>query len=374
MIIIEESNTFTIHSNEIKTHEKLPKGFYTVCFSKMTGFYLKKENNFVINEKLYGSATQKAENIVKSFTVFNRNCGVILSGKKGIGKTLCAKQICINAYNLGYPILIIDEAYGGLTTFINSIQQEVVILFDEFDKTFGYRDEDKNIDIQNELLPLIDGAFTSKKLYIVTCNNIYRLNDFLLNRPGRFHYHIRFKQLDNNDIEEYLKDRLNPLYYSEIPTVLTFASIVPITYDCLRAICFELNCGKKFREFIGDLNILNTEDYEYKVSLVYNDKTTEYFNNKCMSVGEDCVISDSLYTKDLKLYVGNLSYNTKDITSKNSILFIDKSKLSFTFNENINEKLPKKAKESIISRKNDMKNVSGIIFELKEHDNYNFVF
>lgn len=95
MIIIEESNTFTIHSNEIKTHEKLPKGFYTVCFSKMMGFYLKKENNFVINEKLYGSATQKAENIVKSFTVFNRNCGVILSGKKGIGKTLCAKQICI---------------------------------------------------------------------------------------------------------------------------------------------------------------------------------------------------------------------------------------------------------------------------------------
>lgn len=373
MIVIEESNIFTVHSNEIKTHEKLPKGFYTVCFSKMTGFYLKKENDFVINEKLYGSVTQKAENIVKSFTVFNRNCGVILSGKKGIGKTLCAKQICINAYNLGYPVLIVDAAYGGLTAFINSIQQEAIVLFDEFDKTFAYRDEDKNIDIQNELLPLFDGAFTSKKLFIVTCNNIYQLNDFLLNRPGRFHYHIRFKQLGNNDVEEYLKDCLNPLYYSEIPTVLAFANIIPITYDCLRAICFELNCGKKFKEFIDDLNILNNEDQKYKVSLIYNDKTTEYLNDRLVSMGEDYEVRDSFYTKDLKFVVGTLYYNTKDIISKNGILFIDKSKLNFIFNKP-NENLPKEAKESINSRENDMKNISGIIFELKTHDNYNFVF
>ena len=40
------------------------------------------------------------------------------------------------------------------------------------------------------MLSLFDGLDNGKKLFVITCNEVERLNAYLLNRPGRFHYHF----------------------------------------------------------------------------------------------------------------------------------------------------------------------------------------
>ena len=124
-----------------------------------------------------------------------------------------------------------------------------MILFDEFDKTFSSPYE------QNDLLSLFDGTSRNKKLFVITCNNLDSLSSFLVNRPGRFHYHICFKYPTSEDIVKYLKDKLDEKYWGEIPKVVKRATAIKTNYDTLRAIAYELQQGWSFEEAIEDLNI-----------------------------------------------------------------------------------------------------------------------
>lgn len=189
-----------------------------------------------------------------------------MSGDKGIGKSLFAKMLCQKATENGYPVIIVDEAHRGIARFIESIEQECVVLFDEFDKIFRTNKEN---DVQAKLLSLFDGTAGGKKMYIVTCNELRGLNDYIVNRPGRFHYHFRFEYPSATDIREYLEDKLEKQYYGEIEKVIEFAGRINLNYDCLRVIAFELNQGTAFAEAITELNILNVDLEEYDVYLYY---------------------------------------------------------------------------------------------------------
>ena len=200
-----------------------------------------------------------------SFEGFSRSLGVILSGDKGIGKPLFAKKLCEAAVSIGYPVVIVDACLPGIARFIESIEQECVVLFDEFDKTFR---SNRDNDDQAALLSLFDGTSGGKKLFVVTCNELYGLNNYIVNRPGRFHYHFRFDYPAPEDIREYLTDKLAPEHHGQIDKVIEFSRKISLNYDCLRAISFELSTGASFADAIADLNIMTTEDEEYKVHLV----------------------------------------------------------------------------------------------------------
>lgn len=82
--------------------------------------------------------TAKVNKILNSFQHFNRNLGVLLSGDKGIGKSLFVKLLALKAMEQGIPVITINNGYDGLTTFIDSIRQEVLIIFDEFNKNYHF--------------------------------------------------------------------------------------------------------------------------------------------------------------------------------------------------------------------------------------------
>ena len=60
-------------------------------------------------------------------------------------------------------------------------------------------------------------------MYIVTCNELRGLNDYIVNRPGRFHYHFRFEYPTAEAIREYLVDKIEKQFYGEIEKVIEFA-------------------------------------------------------------------------------------------------------------------------------------------------------
>ena len=259
MRAINSGNDYRVYDNSVKLFNGLPAQIYGIRFDPMKGYSLCKYSDIAINEKVYGVHEAKVNKALGSFKAFNRSLGIILSGDKGIGKSLFAKMLCNKAVEEGYPVIICDADYPGLAHFIDSIDQECVVFFDEFDKTFKTNEMSSNNDAQAAMLSLFDGVSMNKKLFCITCNDTSGLNNFLINRPGRFHYHFRFNYPNKEEIEDYLKDHIAEDKYVEIEKVIDFARKVQLNYDCLRAISYELSLCDTFEEAISDLNIVKPD-------------------------------------------------------------------------------------------------------------------
>ena len=271
MNVVHSGDTFQIYGDALKTYDKLPLGTYEVCFHKMMGFFLTSHSDLVVNEeKIYGSSPAKVEKVLRGFQAVDRNFGVILSGRKGIGKSLFARQLAIRAKNYDLPLIIVSAYYPGIADFISSIEQEVIVLFDEFEKTFA---DQEHCNPQEDMLPLFDGIDNGKKLFIITCNEVHKLNSYLINRPGRFHYHFILGNPNPDEIKEYMTDKLNPEYHHLIKKLIGFSMNVDLTYDVLRAIAFELNMGYSFEDTLMDLNISKEGTPQYNIRVEFADGT-----------------------------------------------------------------------------------------------------
>ena len=278
MNVVHSGNQFQIYGDALKTYEKLPLGTYEVNFHKMMGFFLTSHSELVVNEeKIYGSTPSKVEKVLRGFQAVDRNFGVILSGRKGIGKSLFARQLAIRAKDYGLPLILVPTYYPGIADFISSIEQEVIVLCDEFEKTFASQE---NSNPQEEMLPLFDGIDNGKKLFIITCNELHKLNSYLLNRPGRFLYHFVLGNPNPDVIKEYLSDKLKPEYHHLIKKLIGFSLNVDLTYDVLRAIAFELNMGYSFEETLMDLNISKEGTPKFNIRVEFSDGSYRTVNGQ----------------------------------------------------------------------------------------------
>lgn len=303
MKVINVGNHYEIYDDTLQTFDHLPAAFYEVGFSEMSGFYLSRHHDIAVTEKVYGKHLAKADKVLRSFSNTHRNLGVILSGKKGIGKSMFAKLLSIKAVKSGLPVILVERFIPGVASYLESIEQECVVMFDEYDKTFGgVKQEDGKAGAQTEMLGLFDGMAQGKKLFVITCNELSRLSDYLVNRPGRFHYHIRFDCPSEEEVREYLVDAMDEAYHKEIDKVVAFSKKVDLNYDCLRAIAFELNNGEPFETAILDMNIVNTDTVKYNVELRYAG------GYKLTEKNEDIDLFD--YEDDIYISFTDEHYNT----------------------------------------------------------------
>ena len=267
MNIVNAGSRFQVYGEDVKTFRKLPVGSYNVDFHKMMGFFLTERSDLTVTEeKIYGSSEYKVQKVMQSYYLSDRNFGVLLSGQKGIGKSLFVRLVAQAAIEHKYPVLVVSSAIPGLAEFISSIEQECVGVFDEFEKTFAKQDD---WNPQDEMLSLFDGIDGGHKLFIVTCNKLEDLSQYMLNRPGRFHYHFTMTAPTQEEVHDYLWDKLDPDYRDAIKDVVNLAGVIDMPYDYLRAIAFELNQGYDLKEVMSDLNItrVNSMRFDVKVYL-----------------------------------------------------------------------------------------------------------
>lgn len=267
MNIIRMGEVYRVFDNGIEVSKELKAGTYEVGFSMQQGFYLSSVRLPDVGKmKVYGRMNDRIEKVMRSFSLVDRNLGVILSGAKGIGKSLFAKLVSFRAVASGLPVILVNEYFSGLPQFLTSIEQRCVVLFDEFDKNFfnASRDTENPTAVQDSFLTLFDGVYASNKLFVITANDLNKLSEFLINRPGRFRYHIRFAYPDEREIREFLEDQLGEqVAKKEIDDVVKFATVVPLSYDCLTAIAAELNMSDSFAESLEVLNIINVTGKHY---------------------------------------------------------------------------------------------------------------
>lgn len=270
MNIVSAGGRFQIFGEDVKTYRELPIGCYDVCFHPMKGFWLQTRDDLIVNEeKIYGTQARKVNKVFDAYNTSKRNLGIILSGPKGIGKSLFARTLTEVSLKNSLPIVVVAQYFPGIADFLASIKQRAVVLFDEFEKTFAPNKE--HGDPQVEMLPLFDGIDIGQKLFVITCNDYRKLNEFLLNRPGRFHYHFTMTTPSSDEIREYLGDKLDAKYHSVIEEVTRFAAQTDLTYDTLRAIAFELNRGYSIKETLADLNIMKIDIIRYNVEVEFSD-------------------------------------------------------------------------------------------------------
>lgn len=172
-------------------YDLIPGKVYDLSYDRFSGEDIFKENGDLnFPGKLY---TSKRDDFFKKrvLTYFNNSftntTGVMLAGVKGTGKTICAKVL---ARDSNLPIIVVDPIYpeSRLIKFFKQIKSSVCILFDEVDKSF---DTDKMLDF-------LDGIQkTSKKLVIMTCNNLSKVSEYLQDRCSRIRYLRKYTPEDN---------------------------------------------------------------------------------------------------------------------------------------------------------------------------------
>lgn len=263
---MRSGSRFNVSTKEaMDLHDQLPVGTYTVKFDKMSNcFYLEAIDNFEIKGKIYGDTRRNTDRILNTFNDRTASTGVMLTGEKGSGKTLLAKMLSVTAAQKGIPTIVINEPWcgEGFNSFMQMIEQPTVILFDEFEKVYDREDQEK-------MLTLLDGVYPSKKLFVLTCNDKWRVDGHMRNRPGRVYYMLEFKGLEQDFIIEYCDDNLKNK--NNIAGVCKIATLFDqFNFDMLKAMVEEMN---RYNETAQEtMKILNTRpefsgEAKYKISL-----------------------------------------------------------------------------------------------------------
>lgn len=262
MSIINFGTNYMILGEDAKVIDKLPIATYRVNFSMDSGYSLNKvESDFTIKntQKVFGNREPKVEMIEKAFLSSDSSIGVLLTGEKGIGKTLFARMVSTNMARQGIPTVIVDGNSIGkvssLSRYLDTLPSNIMIMFDEYEKVF-----DK--DMQSDMLGLFDGMSNSKRLYVITANDKYKLSNYIKGRPGRFLFDIQFNFLSEQEVEEYVTYFIPDITKNELGFARNLATIYSINYDILNALVRMHKIGYKFADSIESLNLGLSDDYE----------------------------------------------------------------------------------------------------------------
>ena len=266
---LKSGNTYRVSKKEaLDLREKLPAGNYVIKKNEMTGeLYLEAIDKFEIKGKVYGDTVKRADRILYAFNDRPATTGVMLTGEKGSGKTLLAKMLSVKGYDQEIPTIVINQPWCGeaFNAFIQSIEQPVIVVFDEYEKVYDEQE-------QEMMLTLLDGVYPTKKLFVLTCNDKWRVNQHMRNRPGRIFYSLEYKGLDADFIREYCMDNLKAKEH--IDRIVGIAGTFDqFNFDMLKALVEEIN---RFNETPQEaMTMLNTKpeygsESRFKIKLMVN--------------------------------------------------------------------------------------------------------
>lgn len=268
-------NFYPVAERALEVVPELPTGTYTLKHDIEQGFFFEPISSFDLPPKLYGDINRNTDRILETFQSRENSTGVLLSGEKGSGKTLLAKNLSNEAAKrYGIITVVIGSPFTGesFNTLIQNIRQPAVILFDEFEKTYSTDGPAGNL--QESLLTLLDGVYPTKKLFILTTNDRYRIDSHMQNRPGRLFYSIEYNGIDGEFVREYCEDNLNNK--AHINSVVNASALFyRFNFDMLKAIVEEMN---RYNEDVKDaMRILNARPEgrglrDYHVRLFVNEK------------------------------------------------------------------------------------------------------
>lgn len=251
---------------------KLTENTYQLSFDPdQNSFYLTPIEDFTLPAKIYGNNNSYSDTILDTFMDSREGkiTSVVLSGLKGSGKTLTAKQISIKAAAKGIPTIVVSSPFtgNGFINFLTHISAPFILFIDEFEKVYSTQEA------LNNLLTLLDGTMQAHMLCVMTMNSTLD-NDrfqFFKNRPGRVYYNIYYPSCTPEIIREYLEENLQDK--SQLERVINFTyRFRAFTLDLLSVLVNEINLHptRTINEHVAILNVKPDADltgsyYDYGI-------------------------------------------------------------------------------------------------------------
>lgn len=177
--------------------------------------------------------------------------GVMLSGLKGSGKTVMAKEI---ANKCGLPIINIDKNIRpwALKNIVERLgNTSVCFLFDELDKILDNYDD-------SALLQILDGVDTKgKHMILFTCNDTSEISEYLIDRCSRIRYWREFDEISPSLIMEVLSDKLENKKFVKPLTDFIKDNFCICSFDNIVSFVKEVNNypNSSFEELFEDMNL-----------------------------------------------------------------------------------------------------------------------
>lgn len=271
MHILKEKNRYYFY-NALTIEKQLESKEYLFNFDENGNCWLEDIEDFKTPSKVYDISTSLREQIKLSYKTNNKNLGVLLTGNKGMGKSLTAKLIC---KEMGVPVIVINKQIPQSVNFVkffNDIKQDFVLFVDEFEKLFKEKgdseDKETSYHRQEIFLSFMDGVLTNehKILFLLTTNDT--VNEFFINRPSRIKFLVEYSELPEELFNLITNDKLkNKELRSDLEDNV---SLINLNIDLLISIIDDINLfNKPFSEF-KDIYNYKFEQYKYEVSRVVN--------------------------------------------------------------------------------------------------------
>jgi hypothetical protein len=238
-------------------HHKLPVGIHKLCWDSDRNCFFTSlvQDKFGLPSKIYDMDSKFIKRAKVTWAETPGNLGILFTGLKGSGKTVTAKQICNNS-NL--PVIIIDEYYSGISSFISEILQDVVIFMDEYEKVFkGHTDS---------MLTIMDGSMDNghRRIFLLTVNELTRVDMNILQRPGRIRYLKKYDHLPLSTIEEIVDDKLEHVELRK--GIMTFLSKLDIiSVDIVISVVAECNIHHEDPSNFADIFNISQKETYYKI-------------------------------------------------------------------------------------------------------------
>lgn len=243
--------------SEVSHQQKeLPSGVYRVDLYEPTNsiFLSRTDEEFKMPAKVYGDDKLFVDRCIKTYGSTTGNLGILFNGTKGTGKTLAAQMI---SNRLGLPVLVVRKAYEGIPSFINNIQQDVVVFVDEYEKIYNNYD--------HTILTLMDGVLSTvhRRVFLLTTNDAY-VNENMLQRPSRIRYVRSYGDLSREAISEIVDDLLIHDHLKE-DTVEYLSTLERITMDIVKVMVDEVNIHGESPKAFG--SYFNTKCVDNNVAI-----------------------------------------------------------------------------------------------------------
>lgn len=253
-------------------YSALPQGIYTVTVQKnMNGFeyYFTPQKDFHIPDYVIGD-TAFIERVRNVYTQSGKQLGILLHGLSGMGKSMLAKQLCMEMVTKCHmPVIIFDfNSAEHIADILKQVNQPSVIFLDEFEKMFD------KVEKQNYLLTLLDGVANHKHLFLFTCNDANKINPYMLHRPSRIRYHFRFDRVPKEIAHEIIERDYIPVDNNNVAVLKLLTDMIDcLSYDMLFECIKECNLypSENPMELVSDLSLeisdVNLENYDVMFKL-----------------------------------------------------------------------------------------------------------